>query len=244
MAAVGVGDVGCGFARKQGVWDIRILLVEDDLELCRLMEFQLKQEGYLTESCHDGQDALLYLRLQAYDLVILDRMLPGMDGIQILRHIRKDKIATPVIMLTALGKLEDKIDGLDAGADDYIVKPFAAEELFARIRALERRPALLRLNKEVAFRDITLDLSSRTLRREGKAVELSKKEMDLLECFIRNKGQTLTRELLLNRVWGPESSVEDGNLDNYIYFLRRRLRQVGSQVAIRTVRSVGYCLEE
>lgn len=223
---------------------MRILLVEDDLELCRFMEFWFEEKGYLADICQNSQDAFLYLNRQVYNVVILDRMLPGMDGIQILQLMRKQGITTPVIMVTALGTLEDRVGGLDAGADDYLVKPFAPEELFARIRALERRPVKMELNRQLEFGDIVLNLSNRVLSKDEKRVELSKKEMDLLEFLIRNKGQILTRELLLNRVWGLDSAVEDGNLDNYIYFLRRRLKQVGSSVMIRTVRSVGYSLKD
>lgn len=222
---------------------MRVLLVEDDAELCKLMGFWLEQKGYEADICQDSQEALGYLEMQVYHVVILDRMLPGMDGIELLRRMRKQGITTPVIMVTALGTVEDKITGLDAGADDYLVKPFAPEELFARIRALERRPVQMELNRQIAFCDVVLNLSNRVLAKGEKKVELSKKEMDLLEFLIRNKGQTLTRELLLNRVWGVDSAVEDGNLDNYIYFLRRRLKQVGSQVSIKTVRFVGYFLE-
>lgn len=223
---------------------MRVLLVEDDKELCSLMEFWLKEKGYSADICQDGQEALCYLDMQAYNVVILDRMLPGMSGIEILQTMRKNGIASPVILVTALGTVEDRIDGLDAGADDYLVKPFAPEELFARIRALERRPPKIEMNRQLEFGDLTVNLSNRILRRGEKETELSKKELELLEFLIRNKGQTLPRELLLNRVWGVGSAVEDGNLDNYIYFLRRRLKQVGSSVNIKTVRSVGYCLEE
>lgn len=223
---------------------MRILLVEDDLELCRFMGFWFEEKGYLADICQNSQDAFYYLNRQVYNVVILDRMLPGMDGIQILQLMRKQGITTPVIMVTALGTLEDRVDGLDAGADDYLVKPFAPEELFARIRALERRPVKMELNRQLEFGDLVLNLSNRVLSKGEKKLELSKKEMDLLEFLIRNKGQILTRELLLNRVWGLDSAVEEGNLDNYIYFLRRRLKQVGSGVTIRTVRSVGYSLKE
>lgn len=223
---------------------MRILLVEDDLELCRFMGFWFEEKRYLADICQNSQDAFYYLNRQVYNVVILDRMLPGMDGIQILQLMRKQGITTPVIMVTALGTLEDRVDGLDAGADDYLVKPFAPEELFARIRALERRPVKMELNRQLEFGDLVLNLSNRVLSKGEKKVELSKKEMDLLEFLIRNKGQILTRELLLNRVWGLDSAVEEGNLDNYIYFLRRRLKQVGSSVTIRTVRSVGYSLKE
>lgn len=228
---------------KEGI-AVRILLVEDDLELCRMMGFWLEQNSYPADICQDSEEAFYYLKRQVYDVVILDRMLPGMDGIMILKSMRKQGITTPVIMVTAMGTLEDRVGGLDAGADDYLVKPFAPEELFARIRALERRPVQMELNRELVYGDVVLNLSNRNLQKGERVVELSKKEMDLLEFFIRNKGQTLTRDLLLNRVWGMDSEVEDGNLDNYIYFLRRRLKQVGSQVNIKTVRSVGYFLEE
>lgn len=223
---------------------MRILLVEDDLELCKFMGFWLEQKGYSADICQNGEEAFPYLGRQVYNVVILDRMLPGMDGIRILQRMRRQGITTPVIMVTALGTVEDRISGLDAGADDYLVKPFAPEELFARIRALERRPVQMELNRQLAFGDVEVNLSSRVLWKEDKKVELSKKEMDLLEFLIRNKGQVLTRELLLNRVWGLNSEVEEGNLDNYIYFLRRRLKQVGSSVNIKTVRSVGYSLED
>lgn len=228
---------------KEGI-AVRILLVEDDLELCRMMGFWLEQNSCPADICQDSEEAFYYLKRQVYDVVILDRMLPGMDGIMILKSMRKQGITTPVIMVTAMGTLEDRVGGLDAGADDYLVKPFAPEELFARIRALERRPVQMELNRELVYGDVVLNLSNRNLQKGERVVELSKKEMDLLEFFIRNKGQTLTRDLLLNRVWGMDSEVEDGNLDNYIYFLRRRLKQVGSQVNIKTVRSVGYFLEE
>ena len=223
---------------------MRILLVEDDEELCAFLEFSLEHKGYSVDICPNGEDAFYYLNGQVHDVVILDRMLPGMDGIEILRRMRKQGMTTPVIMVTALGTVENKIDGLDAGADDYLVKPFAPDELFARIRALERRPVQMERNSYLRFGDVTLNLSNRMMSKGEKGVELTKKEMDLLEFLIRNKGQTLTRELLLNRVWGHNDIVEDGNLDNYIYFLRRRLKQVGSHVNIKTVRSVGYTLEE
>lgn len=223
---------------------VRVLLVEDDLELCGLMKFWLEQKGYSSDICQDSREALAWLHMQVYHVIILDRMLPGMDGIELLRHMRKEGVTTPVILVTALGTVKDKITGLDAGADDYLVKPFAPEELFARIRALERRPVQMELNRKLAFGDMVLNLSNRVLSNGDKKVELSKKEMDLLEFLIINKGQTLPRELLLNRVWGVDSEVEDGNLDNYIYFLRRRLKQVGSRANIKTVRFVGYFLEE
>ena len=146
-------------------------------------------------------------------------------------------------MLTALDGVPDRVDGLDAGADDYLAKPFAAEELLARIRALSRRPRQWESTSRLSAGDLELDTELAALRGPAGACSLSRREKQLLELFLRNAGQTLTRELLLSRVWGPDAPVEDGNLDNYIHFLRRRLRTVGSAVRLATVRSVGYRLE-
>lgn len=223
---------------------MRILLIEDDKDLCDFIAFQLKAADYDVDICNNGQEAGFYIDKQIHSLVILDRMLPGTDGLTILNAMRSKGNATPVIMVTAMNSISDRIDGLDAGADDYLVKPFAPEELFARIRALVRRPPSLDRNEILHFKDLFLDPTKRTLTRDAKTVELSKKEMDLLEVLIKNKNHTLTRELLLNQVWGPDSFVEDGNLDNYVYFLRRRLKNINSQVTIKTIRYIGYCIED
>ena len=171
-------------------------------------------------------------------------MLPGMDGLTLLRQLRREGIHTPVIFLTALGQLSDKTGGLDAGADDYIVKPFAYDELLARIRCVLRRPAVLSGGDLLRYGDVTYDPGSLTLRRGAASTALSKRLGDLLELFLRNPGQTLPRQTILLRVWGMETEVEDGNLDNYTYFLRRSLRKVGSTLRLTTVRGIGYRLEE
>ena len=179
-----------------------------------------------------------------YDLVILDRMLPHMDGIQVLKEARSRQIKTPVLMLTALGELDDRLSGLNGGADDYMVKPFIFEELLARIRCLLRRPASYTAFADTVFLgDITYVPQTRTLSSHDKSCTLSSREGNLMEVFLRNPGQTLPRQLLLSRVWGLETDVEEGNLDNYIHFLRRRLKTVKSALQIKTVRGVGYQLE-
>lgn len=223
---------------------MRLLLIEDDESLCLSLSYQLRQDGFAPETCNDGEEGLLWARQQGYDLILLDRMLPGMDGLTLLRQLRREGIHTPVIFLTALGQLSDKTGGLDAGADDYIVKPFAYDELLARIRCVLRRPAVLSGGDLLRYGDVTYDPGSLTLRRGAASTVLSKRLGDLLGLFLRNPGQTLPRQTILLRVWGMETEVEDGNLDNYTYFLRRSLRKVGSTLRLTTVRGIGYRLEE
>lgn len=222
---------------------MRILLVEDDENLCHTLQYQLEQEGFLVDTCMDGEDALFFIRERVHDLILLDRMLPSMDGISVLKALRREKIFTPVIFLTALSSLQDKITGLDCGADDYMVKPFAFEELMARIRCLSRRPQKWESSSIISLGDISFDPDQKKLFCHAKECSLSKKEGALIEIFLRNPGQILPRQTLLSRVWGPDSEVEDGNLDNYIYFLRRRLRSVDSRLELKAVRGVGYQLE-
>ncbi len=223
---------------------MRILIIEDDKELSDIITAQLIQNGYQTDQCFNGGDALFYCTEQIYDLIILDRMLPELDGLSLLSSIRRKGIHTPVIMATALNGLGDLIDGLDAGADDYIVKPFDIQELLARIRAIARRPGRFENSRTLTFSDLTLNASTRELTSGGQTVSLSKKESALLEYLIKNTGQILTRAQILAYIWGPDSEVEEGNLDNYIYFLRRRLKTAGSKAGIKTIHSVGYRLEE
>ncbi|MDO4340767.1 MAG: response regulator transcription factor [Eubacteriales bacterium] len=222
---------------------MKILMIEDDKDLCAAVKYRLEKENFSVDVCHDGEEGLYYMQERIHDLVILDRMLPSMDGISVLKEARKCCVSTPVIFLTALGELQDKITGLDCGADDYMVKPFAADELLARIRCLMRRPGKWEDSPLLKLGDISFDPDSNCLTKGGKQCTLSKKEGTLLEVFLRNPGQTLTREVLLNRVWGLDSDVENGNLDNYIHFLRRRLKTVNSRLEIRTIRGVGYQIE-
>lgn len=223
--------------------DMRILLVEDNEALNHSLKYQLETAGFTVDSCYDGEEALFLIEEMIHDVILLDRMLPLLSGAEVLTRIRRKGIETPVILLTALGSLEDKITGLDMGADDYLVKPFAFDELLARIRCVARRPHSLHIDDSIRVGDLTLSLSECRLAGPKSSCRLSKKENELFETFIRNAGQTLTRTMLLTKVWGLESDVEDGNLDNYIHFLRRRLKAVGSGVCIRTIRGVGYCME-
>ena len=222
---------------------MRILLVEDDEKLRTSLAFQLEKEGFSVDHCSDGEEALYYIEQNIHDLILLDRMLPYLSGTEVLLKIRNSNNQTPVILITALGTLDDKVTGLDLGADDYLVKPFAFQELMARIRCITRRPRKMELSGQLSFGDIIYRPEENTLTGTSGACSMSKREGDLLEAFLRSPGQPLSRTLLLTKVWGLDSDVEDGNLDNYIHFLRRRLKTVGSTVSIRTIRGIGYQLE-
>lgn len=223
---------------------MRILLIEDDEKLCKAVCFQLEQEHFDVDVSHDGEEGLFLIEERAHDLILLDRMLPGMDGLTVLKKTREYGIGTPIILVTALGELGDRVSGLDEGADDYIVKPFAFEELLARIRCICRRPSTIKSTEVLSFGDICYEPESQLLRKDSGTTTLSRREGNLMELFLHNPGQTLPRNSILVRVWGADSDVEEGNLDNYIYFLRRSLRKVGSRLKLYTIRGVGYRLED
>lgn len=222
---------------------MRILLAEDDEKLRTSLAFQLEQEGFLVDACADGEEALYYIEQNIHDLILLDRMMPYLSGTDLLLKMRKEHNQTPVILITALGTLDDKVTGLDLGADDYLVKPFAFPELMARIRCISRRPRKMESADKLSFGDISYQPEENLLTGSASACSLSRREGDLLEAFLRTPGQPLSRTQLLTKVWGIDSDVEEGNLDNYIHFLRRRLKAVGSKVVIRTIRGVGYQIE-
>lgn len=222
---------------------MRILLVEDDVELCNAVALHLKKEGYEVDICTSGDNAEYYFSNAVHDVIILDRMLPGVDGITILERIRNKGMVTPVIMVTAMGSKKDKIDGLDGGADDYLVKPYDIEELLARVRALLRRPRIIENQQVLQYADLELDVNSLIASCRGEQVSLTKKEGALMEYFMLNKEQIISREQILSRIWGMDNFVEDGNIDNYIFFIRRRLKALNTKVSIKTVHGVGYRME-
>lgn len=218
---------------------IKLLLVEDDADFANILEGQLTDHGFQVNICGTGSDALFFLRQQNYQLILLDRMLPMLDGLSFLRIIREQNIQTPVIFITALGDLPDKIRGLNCGADDYLVKPFAFEELLARIQCILRRPQAMKTELPVTVGDLTWNALSQSLSCRDKSCRLTGKESELLELFLRHPGQILPRNTIFLEIW-EDSEVEFGNLDNYIYFLRGRLRSLQSGARIETVRGVGY----
>lgn len=223
---------------------MKILLIEDDIDLCKAIAFHLKKEGYEADLCHNGEDAISYILQYNYDLIVLDRMLPLLNGLQVLQQLRKKQVFIPVIMVTAMNHLHDRIDGLDAGADDYLVKPFDMEELLARVRALLRRPRKISTPDCLTYSNLVLEYREHQLKSSTLNTSLSKKEAGLLEYFMRNPNQTLSREQIFARVWGSDPNVEESSLDSYICFLRKRLRAVSSHAVIKTIHGLGYRLEE
>ena len=229
---------------RKGSEKMRLLIIEDDVELSEAVAVSLKAEGYQVDLCHSGADAAYYYEKNIYDAVLLDRMLPEKDGIEILNDMRTDGYEVPVIMITALGNVDDRIGGLDAGADDYLAKPFSVSELQARLRALFRRPRKMENAGNHSLGNTTLSMGRLQLESRQGCVTLSKKEAAFLEFFFRHPGRILQREQILVRVWGTDKFVEDGNVDTYIHFVRRRLSAVGSNLVIKNVHGVGYRLEE
>ena len=221
---------------------MNILLIEDDASLNEMVCDLLRAQGYRVESALDGETGLAYTITQGYDLVILDRMLPKLDGIQILKTMRSKEIEVPVLLLTALDSDADIAAGLDAGADDYLPKPFAAPVLLARVRALLRRPAKLTSGHTLYCGDLSLDTATNLLTGPKGNCRCSRKESEMLAFLMRNYQKAVTREIILTRVWGVDAQIDDGNVGNFIYFVRKRLQEVGSRLAIHTLHGVGYQL--
>lgn len=222
---------------------MRILIVEDEIHLAEALTQILKKHNYTVDSVDDGELGLDNALSNIYDLIILDIMLPKMDGISILKEIRKEGLSTPVILLTAKGELSDKVIGLDSGADDYLPKPFATEELLARIRAMARRKGEVLQDNSLKFGDIELNPSTLKLCCEGKEVKLILKESELLELLITRKKAVTSKELIIEKLWGFDSDVEHNHVEVYISFLRKKLIYLTSNIKINTIRGVGYILE-
>lgn len=225
---------------------MKILLLEDDRDLCGLIQAELEKNGYVVDACYDGETAMLYALNTdyCYDLAVVDRMLPIIDGLTIIRAMRRKGIQIPVIITTGMSGLDDRIEGLDGGADDYLVKPFHVKELLARIRALTRRPAQIKASDNLTYADLSFDKQNRTLSKGGRSIVLTARESELLFVLMEKPGQLFTREQLVLKIWGSSSDVEPGNVDNYISFLRKRLRELASSCEIKTVYGAGYRLEE
>ena len=223
---------------------MRILIVEDEVRLASTLRDLLELNGYTADMCHDGESGLDNALTGIYDLILLDVMLPKLDGFGLLRRLRAAGSATPVLMLTARGEVNDRVTGLDCGADYYLTKPFEPKELLACIRALTRRQPELHNPDLLELGDLVLDKGSFTLSCGARNVRLSRKEFDMMELLMRNRGQILTKETLLVKLWGYESDAEDNNVEVYISFLRKKLTHLHARVRIKTIRMVGYCLEQ
>lgn len=224
---------------------MRILVVEDEKRLADTLAELLHRRGYTADVCYDGISGLDNGRSGIYDLMILDAMLPGMDGFTLLRELRQGGSSLPVLMLTARSELSDRVKGLDCGADYYLTKPFETEELLACIRSLLRRSGeeLTADADETGFGDLKLQMTTFLLSCGGRSVRLSRREYDIMELLMKNGSQIVTKEQLILKVWGYDSAAEDNNVEVYISFLRRKLTHLQSTVRIKTLRLVGYCLE-
>jgi DNA-binding response OmpR family regulator len=221
-----------------------VLVVEDERRLAQLMRRVLEEEGHTVDVAHDGEEGLQMALEGTHDVVVLDIMLPEMDGIEVCKSLRRNRVDTPVLLLTALDGVDDRVRGLDAGADDYLPKPFAFQELMARLRALSRRRVQPRDPQELSVNDLTLDLRRRRAQRDGRAIELSPKEFSLLEFLMRNEGRVVTRTQILDHLWGYDFATDSNLVDVYVAYLRRKVDKGTNNKLIRTVRGVGYALGE
>ncbi|MEY8739293.1 response regulator transcription factor [Bacillales bacterium AN1005] len=222
---------------------MRILIAEDEIHLAEAVSQILKKNNYSVDMVHDGRSGLDYALSDIYDLLLLDIMMPEMDGITVLKTLRSEGNHTPVILLTAKGEIDDKVTGLDYGADDYIAKPFATEELLARIRAALRRKGEVVPEDALKFGDIELNTVQLKLSVQGKEMKLNLKENELLELLITRKSAITSKEQIIEKLWGFDSEVEYNNVEVYISFLRKKLTFLNSAVRINTIRGVGYVLE-
>ena len=223
---------------------MKILIIEDEYGLADAVAETLKNEKFnvcIKTNGEDGEDEAL---TDSYDLILLDVMLPKKNGFEILRNLRQEKIKTPIIMLTAKSEIDDKLNGLEHGADDYITKPFSMRELMARIKVVLKRTNNIEDTDCLEYGDLSLDLKNAKLKCNNNEIQISGKELELLEQLLLNKNQILSRETLLEKIWGFESDTEYNNVEVYITFIRRKLKLIESKVNIKAVRGIGYKLEE
>ncbi|HEY1449127.1 MAG TPA: response regulator transcription factor [Caulobacteraceae bacterium] len=223
---------------------MKILIVEDDKEAAAYLKKALSEAGHAVDHASSGREGLFLAAGEAYDVIILDRMLPEMDGLAILRTIRASDIKTPVLLLTALGGIDDRVDGLEAGGDDYLVKPFAIAELLARVNALARRPPPQAVQTLLRVADLSLDMLTRTVTRAGARVELQPREFQLLAYLMRHAGRVVTRTMLLEGVWDFHFDPKTNIVDTHMSRLRAKVDRGHAQELIHTVRGAGYCLRE
>ncbi len=223
---------------------MKLLLVEDNVQLNKALTTLLKRNSYLVDSALDGEEALMFLKDYQYDVVVLDIMLPNIDGLEVLRRARRDGIQTPIILLTAKSTVEDKITGLDLGADDYLPKPFSTEELLARIRALARRKVTpIQENKKITYGDLVIDESNYSIKCGDNVATLSNKEMQIMLLLVNGNGNMVSLDTITRSAWEIESYSTSENVWVFISYLRKKLESVGSKVKIKSVRYQGYYLE-
>ena len=222
---------------------MHILIIEDEIALCQSIAEGLRMDGYEIDTCFDGNEGLDLCTSENYDLILLDLNLPGMDGLEILRHFRRMDDSTPVLILSARGQIQDKVEGLDLGANDYITKPFHMKELVARIKVILKRNSDIDDTDNMKFGDLTLDLKTGKMKANQNEIAINGKELELLESLLLNKNQIMSRETLANKIWGYDSDAEYNNVEVYVSFLRKKLKILQSNVMIKAVRGIGYKLE-
>ena len=223
---------------------MKVLVIEDEKDLSMVLCELLQCEGFSTDAVYNGVDGLDCALTGIYDIIVLDIMLPKMNGIDVLKEIRKNKISSAILMLTAKSEVDDKVTGLKSGADDYLTKPFETEEFLARIWALSRRNHMTYISEKITYSDIVLDMSQHILQKGTDSIKLSSKEYELMEVLMRNPKIVITKEQFVERIWGYDTDIEYNSIEVYISFLRKKLRNIGSEVTIKTVRGVGYTLGE
>jgi two-component system OmpR family response regulator len=223
---------------------MKLLIVEDDKEAAGYVKRALNEAGHAVDYAAAGRDGLMLAAAEPYDVIILDRMLPEIDGLAILRTIRTSGVKTPVLLLTAMGGIDDRVEGLEAGGDDYLVKPFAFAELLARVNALARRPPTQEIRTELVVADLKLDLMKRTVTRAGRRIELQPREFQLLEYLLRHAGRVVTRTMLLESVWDFHFDPKTNIVETHMSRLRGKVDRGHSCELIHTVRGAGYVLRE
>ncbi len=223
----------------------KILIIEDEQKISRVLQLELKFENYETEVAANGKDALRLIKEKNWDLVLLDIMIPELSGLEVLRRVRRNDEETPIILLTARDEVHDKVSGLDLGANDYITKPFQIEELLARIRVHLRKPKAKKKNtNELIVGDLCVNLNAREVVRDGQHIDLTPREFDLLVCLLKNKNIVLTREQLIEQVWGFDYYGDTNVVDVYIRYVRQKVDQGFDKAYIQTVRGVGYTIKD
>ena len=221
---------------------MKVLIVDDEVKLADALGELFRHNKFIADVVYDGEDGYFYAKNGDYDVIVLDVMLPKMDGFEVVQRLRKNKINVPVLMLTAKEDVSSRVKGLDCGADDYLTKPFASEELLARVRALTRRQSEM-VYDELSYCDITLNTSNYSLSCAGKSVALGAKEYELMRLLLSNPTQVISKDAIISKVWGVDSDITDNNVEAYMSFLRKKLNFLGSKVTISTKRLLGYYLE-
>lgn len=223
---------------------MKILLVEDEVRLSEALVHTLKKNNYIVDVSFDGITGQQMAETNMYNVIILDRMLPKKDGLDVLRDLRKQGVTTPVLILTAKDSVKNRVEGLDSGADDYLTKPFSKSELLARIRALGRRQSEIFVNEEINIGNMSFNCMKGEIKVNGQTIKLTSKESQILEILIKNKNIVVSKEQLLEKVWGFQTDIELNNIEVYLSYLRKKLSKLDCGIVIETIRARGYCLKE